>query len=125
MIQINGTADLARRNIGILPLYILISFFGSWLLITLCNYLISYNNNFIIRIFEKIGRYSIIMLCTHQVLFTILQLLDYKLLSYAIQKTGEFEGFIMAILITMITYLLIPICTKYFGWSFGISRTKE
>ena len=125
LINIYGTANLASRSFGFIPLYLIVSLLGSWLCIAACNYCESKNIDHIRRVFERIGKYSIVVLCTHQILLTFLQLADYRFLNYGIQRTEEFEGIIMATLIMAITYLLMPFVLRYLGWSFGLHNLKR
>ena len=125
LINIYGTANLASRSFGFIPLYLAVSFLGSWLCIAACNYIESKNVNRLRHIVERIGKYSIVVLCTHQILLTFLQLTDYRFLNYGIQRTGEFEGIIMAVLIMVITYLIMPIMLRCLGWSFGLHNLKK
>ena len=125
LINIYGTANLASRSFGFIPLYIVVSLLGSWLCIVACNYFVSINFNGRQPVLERIGQYSIVVLCIHQILLTFLQLADFKFLNYWIQRTGEFEGIIMATVIMVITYLIMPLMLRYLGWSFGQSAPHD
>ena len=120
LIHLYGTANLASRSFGVIPLYLAVSLLGSWLCISACNYIESKNVDRLRRVMEQIGKYSIVVLCTHQILLTFLQLADYRFLNYAIQRTGEFEGIIMTSAIMTMTYLLMPVLLRCLGWSFGL-----
>ena len=121
LISFYGTADLARRSFGFIPLYLLISLLGCWLCISGCNYLELKCSNAVCKSFERLGQYSIVVLCTHQIILAVLQVLDYRVLNYGIQRLGELEGIIMAIIILIIIYLLLPVLIRLMGWSFGIN----
>lgn len=84
LINVFGTANLASRSFGFIPLYLIVSFLGSWLCITACYYLESRKINHIYQMIERIEKNSIMLLCTHQTLIIFLQLVDYRLMNYGI-----------------------------------------
>ena len=122
LIQIYGTADLARRSFGFVPLYVAVSLLGSWLCVSASHYLESILTTRIAASINRLGRFSIVVLCTHQIVLTFLQLLDYKLLNNRIQRTGELEGIFMGCIIVLIIYMIMPFLLRALGWSFGIKN---
>ncbi|MBQ6478594.1 MAG: acyltransferase family protein [Erysipelotrichaceae bacterium] len=125
LINVFGTANLASRSFGFIPLYLIVSFLGSWLCITACYYLESRKANHIYQMIERIGKNSIVFLCTHQILIAFLQLVDYKFLDYGIQRTGEFEGVILVAIVVVAIYLIMPLLLRFLGWSFGLQHVKN
>ena len=122
LIQIYGTADLARRSFGFVPLYVAVSLLGSWLCVSASHYLESILTTRSAASINRLGRFSIVVLCTHQIVLTFLQLLDYKLLNNRIQRTGELEGIFMGCIIVLIIYMIMPFLLRALGWSFGIKN---
>ena len=126
IIHYYGTANFATRSFGIIPIYLIVSLLGSWLCVVGCNGLESTHLDHKRYMLKQLGRYSIVILCTHQIILTILQIVDYRFFNYRIQKSGEFEGIIMATIIIATTRLIMPFLIRYFGWSFGfLNQEKE
>ena len=114
----NGCTSLVGNVFGDPLLYLLTGILGSWLVIQIAMRLPE--RFFLSRGWQKLGKYSIIILCLHQFVIHIIRLIDYKLFGDLLPRTGFFEGIILSALTLTILYFCIPLILRLFWWSFGL-----
>lgn len=119
MVYFNGTVSLAIRSFNNPITYIATSVLGSWVLFQICHW-IDRNKKLRTGLLEKWGRYSIVILCTHQCIIEVIRILDYKFLGRMITNSGGLEGIIITIIIMVLITIFMPLLLKVFGWSWGI-----
>lgn len=83
------------------------------------------HNNHILTLVSSIGRYSIIILCTNNILIEIIRLFDYKIFNNILLQSGIIGQILITIMILAINYFVIILSSINGSCIFGIKRTKS
>ncbi len=122
---LNGTVSTAALTFNNPLLYIINACLGTWVLIQFCVYLNEMRiMKFPLKPARYWGKYSIIILCLHYAVIETVRSLDHKLFDSLLPRLGAAEGYILSLLVMGLLTAVMPILTKFFGWSFGLKKKK-
>lgn len=82
-------------------------------------------NNHIRTFISTIGRYSIIILCTNNILIEIIHLIDYKIFNNILLQSGIIGQLITTTIIIVINFFVINLSSVNGSFIFGIKKTKQ
>ena len=121
----NGTVSMAGRAYHDALLYLITSIVGSLLIVQFCMRLQRYQDRFVVRQVIRFGRFSIVPLCTHQIVLEVLHIFDHRYLDEKLVSMGVLEGLILSFVTSILIMLLMPVLLRVFGWSWGFRNGKK
>ena len=122
----NGLVNLVSCTFHNPLLYVGNALLGTFVLLQLAMCLLRIGNYAKVTSFlEYIGRYSIIILCTHAFIIEFFRLVDYKLFHNFLPRLGYFEGLLFTALILFTEIPVMVIGRRYVPAVFGIRKKEQ
>lgn len=115
----NGTVSLAGRQFNNCFIYLSESVMGTFILYQIAMRIPE--KCMVYRLLAKFGYYSVVVLCTHQLIIDILRIFDYKM-GELLPRLGIAEGIVLTTCVMTVIGIGIPAIIKFFGWSFGLNK---
>lgn len=120
----NGPVEMAPGSLGNPFLYFICAICTSVSLIALFYHKSSVIDR-ILPFLPVYGRYSIVLVCTNNLLIEVIRLLDYKLTGNLLIRSGMIGSILFTIVLLLLEWQLIKIAQGKTGWIFGYLPKKR
>lgn len=123
--QINGSVEMAANNIGNPILYFFNATITSIAIMTILKKLSKWKDNSILRLLERYGKNSIVVLCTNNLLIEIIRLLDFKITGNILISSRMIGSIILFIVLMGIEYIIIKLANGFLAPVFGYKKNRQ